>query len=133
MSLWTDPIVIPPFQLFLTGLIFLINKAIDKKAGKHMTDLERLNYVGDKIVDTSVMHKKKVRGAVKAIMTDDQELPSETIPGINGDVDTDDDVIATVGTVLSGMQLEIDHLKHKMLESGIDVNNGETKELDHVV
>ena len=32
---------------------------------------------------------------------------------------------ATVGLILSEMQLEIDHLKDKMIKSGIDINIGD--------
>jgi len=53
MSIWTDPIVIPPFQILLTGLLFLANKIIDKKAGKNLTDFERVNYVTDKMAETT--------------------------------------------------------------------------------
>ncbi len=125
MSVWTDPIIIPPVTIVYMGLGFLINKIIDRKAGKHLSDLERLNYVGDKGVDTLVMHGKKVKGTMKAIMSDDKELPSETIPGINDSISNTDGEDATVGLILSEMQLEIDYLKDKMIKSGIDINNGD--------
>ncbi len=125
MSVWTDPIIIPPVTIVYMGLGFLINKIIDRKAGKHLSDLERLNYVGDKGVDTLVMHGKKVKGTMKAIMSDDKELPSETIPGINDSISNTDGEDATVGLILSEMQLELDHIKDKMIKAGIDINNGD--------
>ena len=128
MSVWTDPIIIPPITIVYMGLGFLINKIIDRKAGKHLSDLERLNYVGDKGVDTLVMHSKKVKGVVKTIMSDDDELPSETIPSVYNAIKAEDEMMKTFGHVLSEQQLEMDHLKHKLTEAGIDINNGETKE-----
>ncbi len=125
MSVWTDPIIIPPITIVYMGLGFLINKIIDRKAGKHLSDLERVNYVTDKGVETLVMHSKKVKGAMKTIMSDDDKLNSETIPCINDAVKAED---ATVGLIMTEMQLEMDHLKHKLTEAGIDINNGETKE-----
>ena len=121
MSVWTDPIVIPPLQIIIFILGFLINKIIDKKAGRHLTDLERLNYVSDGLVNTGVMHGKKIKGAVKTIMADDHKTNSETIPGIHDHPEED----ATVGLVLSEMQLDIDEMKDKMSKAGIDMTNGD--------
>ena len=132
MSIWTDPIVIPPFQILLTGLLFLANKIIDKKAGRNLTDFERVNYVTDKIADTSVMHSKKIKGVVKNIMSEDEVINSKTIPKIK-EYQTDilkeiDELRFTYTQTVTELQLEIDHLKHKLTEAGIDINNGETKE-----
>lgn len=132
MSVWTDPIIIPPLQIIIFILGFLVNKIIDKKAGKNLSDLERINYVGDKLVDTSVMHGKKVKGALQTIMSDDDELASDTIPKIKAYqqeiLKEVDEIRVTDSLIMSEMQLEIDHLKHKMVEAGIDVNNGETSD-----
>lgn len=131
MSLWTDPIIIPPLQIIIFIFGFLVNKIIDKKSGKNLTDLERINYVGDRLVDTSMMHGKKVKGTIKAIMSDDEEKPIETIPGVNSNkptMDEIDQIILTNGLALSELQLELDHVKHKLTEAGIDINNGETKD-----
>ena len=125
MSLWTDPIVIPPITIVYMGLGFLANKIIDRKAGKHLSDLERLDYVGDTLVNTSVKHGKKLKGTVKAILREDEELPSETIPGIQQQVN---DIILQDGQALADMQLQLDNLQYRLKEviPNLDLSNGDT-------
>ena len=131
MSVWTDPIVIPPVTIVYMGLGFLINKIIDRKAGKHLSDLERIDYVGDRLVNTSVKHGKKLRGTVKAIMSDDKELPSETIPGIDDVQQQINEIVITDGQALADMQLQLDNLQHKLLTAlpNLDLSNGDDQEI----
>ena len=131
MSVWTDPIVIPPVTIVYMGLGFLINKIIDRKAGKHLSDLERANYVGDALVNTSVMHGKKLKGTVKAIMSDDKELPSDSIPGIDDVQQQINEIVITDGQALADMQLQLDNLQHKLLTAlpDLDLSNGDDQEI----
>lgn len=127
MSVWTDPIIIPPLQIIIFIFGFLVNKIIDKKAGKNLTDLERLNYVGDRLVDTSVMHGKKAKGVIKSIMSEDEVKNSETIPSIQQQIN---DIALVDGQALADMQLTIDNLQHKLLKilPDLDLSNGETED-----
>jgi len=112
----------------ITQSFTFFNKIIDLKAGKKFsTDLERLDYVGDKVVDTSVKQSKKFRGAIKAIMSDDDTRSSDTIPEIP-DVQTQiNDIILQDGQALADMQLQLDNLQHKLLAAlpELDLSNGD--------
>ena len=130
MSVWTDPVILelPPITILMFFGGYFFNKIIDLKSSRKLSnDLERLDYVGDTMVNTSVKHGKKIKGAVKAIMSDNKELPSETIPSIHDGIDTED---ATVGLVLSEMQLTLDMMKDDLIKQvpGLTFNNGEAKE-----
>jgi len=62
MSLLTEPVVIPTGTIITIAVTYLVNKYFDMKAGRNLTDLERLDYVTDTMVDQAVKQGKKLDG-----------------------------------------------------------------------
>jgi hypothetical protein len=61
MSIWTDPITIPPLMFIGSILSYLVNKYIEKKYGLKLPqgDYEKIDYATDKLVDNFVKQEKK--------------------------------------------------------------------------
>ena len=108
MSIWSDPISIPPFSIIIFFLGYFINKYLDAKAGRHLADpIQKVDYITDELVEQAIKQGKKFEGLRKHFQS---APPSPDLLNEMDQLRIDD------GLFLSNLQLQMDEFKDEIRE-----------------
>lgn len=133
MSILNDQTQVSNMAILVGALTYIIKLFIEKKYGlRFASDTEMIEHILDRGIDKAMVATPKLQVLKNKIFGDSEAKKTiEPVPLPVKEMQREvNNVRVDTGMVLSGMQLEMDHLKDKLTKTipGLDLSNGNDKE-----